>query len=109
VEAYPGVLARHLIGRAGYKSDTPKKQTREQHQVRSTMLDRILNGQPISSSSLVPEHSRLVKGENGGTDLGGPAGMPIAGGAWPLPGALLASAYVPPPIDGSGRTRASPS
>jgi uncharacterized protein DUF429 len=45
VEAYPGVLARHLIGRAGYKSDTVKKQTREQHQIRSTMLDYILNGQ----------------------------------------------------------------
>ena len=28
VEAYPGVLARHFIGKQGYKQDTKRKQTR---------------------------------------------------------------------------------
>ena len=45
VEAYPGVLARQLIGRAGYKTDNPGKQTEKQHQIRRAMLDHILNGQ----------------------------------------------------------------
>lgn len=45
VEAYPGVLARQLIGRAGYKTDNLGKQTEKQHQIRRAMLDYILNGQ----------------------------------------------------------------
>jgi hypothetical protein len=45
VEAYPGVLARHLIGRVGYKNDVAAKQTEKQHQARLAMLDSILSGQ----------------------------------------------------------------
>jgi methyl coenzyme M reductase subunit C-like uncharacterized protein (methanogenesis marker protein 7) len=45
VEAYPGVLARQLIGRTGYKTDNLRKQTETQHQIRRAMLDHILNGQ----------------------------------------------------------------
>jgi Protein of unknown function (DUF429) len=45
VEAYPGVLARHLIGRVGYKNDVAAKQTEKQHQARLAMLDCILSGQ----------------------------------------------------------------
>ena len=44
VEAYPGVLARGLIGRRGYKQDTKKKRTEEQHQARIDLLTNILNG-----------------------------------------------------------------
>jgi hypothetical protein len=44
VEAYPGVLARQLVGRARYKNDTARKQTEMQHQTRRAMLDHILNG-----------------------------------------------------------------
>jgi hypothetical protein len=42
VEAYPGVLARSLIGRRSYKQDTKKKQTDEQHQARKDLLRKIL-------------------------------------------------------------------
>jgi len=42
VEAYPGVLARQLVGRAGYKNDTARKQTEAQLQTRRAMLDHIL-------------------------------------------------------------------
>lgn len=41
VEAYPGVLARALIGRRGYKQDTKAKQTPEQAQARQDLLDAL--------------------------------------------------------------------
>ena len=44
VEAYPGVLARQLIGNRSYKQDTRKKQTSEQHTARLDLLDGIVNG-----------------------------------------------------------------
>jgi hypothetical protein len=44
VEAYPGVLARQLIGNRSYKQDTRKKQTSEQHVARLDILDGIVNG-----------------------------------------------------------------
>jgi len=52
VEAYPGVLARQLIGRAGYKTDNPGKQTEKQHQIRHVMLDHILAGQIEASGAI---------------------------------------------------------
>lgn len=42
VEAYPGVLARHLIGRHGYKQDTKRKQTKEQYEARVRLMKEIL-------------------------------------------------------------------
>lgn len=41
VEAYPGVLARRLIGRRGYKQDTKAKQTEEQRKAREDLLMEI--------------------------------------------------------------------
>jgi hypothetical protein len=41
VEAYPGVLARKLIGRRSYKSDTRKKQTTDQHEARRALLNAL--------------------------------------------------------------------
>jgi len=38
VEAYPGVVARRLIGRRSYKSDTRKKQTAALHEARREMF-----------------------------------------------------------------------
>ena len=45
VEAYPGVLARHFIGRKPYKSDNRSKQTEDQLRARHALLDHILNDQ----------------------------------------------------------------
>lgn len=39
LEAYPGVAARQLIGRKGYKSDSRAKQTREQQRARQDLLE----------------------------------------------------------------------
>jgi Protein of unknown function (DUF429) len=44
VEAYPGVLARYLIGRESYKTDNRKMQTEKQREWRRFMLDKILSG-----------------------------------------------------------------
>jgi hypothetical protein len=44
VEAYPGCLARHLIGRRPYKTDDRQRQTPEQHRARRDMLEAILGG-----------------------------------------------------------------
>ncbi len=44
VEAYPGVLAKRLIGRRSYKNDNSKKQTTDQATARNDLLGKILNG-----------------------------------------------------------------
>lgn len=44
VEAYPGVLARRLIGRRSYKSDTRKRQTPALHDARREILDTLRRG-----------------------------------------------------------------
>jgi hypothetical protein len=44
VEAYPGVLARRVIGKRSYKNDTVKRQTDELFAARVDMLSYILSG-----------------------------------------------------------------
>ncbi|MFT5176120.1 MAG: hypothetical protein ACI8W7_004314 [Gammaproteobacteria bacterium] len=44
IEAYPGVLARHLIGRRSYKQDTRAKQTPDQFEARKELLSAIKQG-----------------------------------------------------------------
>ena len=44
VEAYPGVLARYIIGRKSYKNDTKKKQTAALHDARLELLQAIAHG-----------------------------------------------------------------
>ena len=46
VEAYPGVLARHFIGRRSYKNDTRKKQTADQHDARRSLLKALREEAP---------------------------------------------------------------
>jgi len=41
VEAYPGVLARNVIGRRSYKQDTKAKQTKDQFEARKEMLEQL--------------------------------------------------------------------
>jgi len=44
VEAYPGVLARYLIGKRPYKAESRKGQTAEKQEARRDILRRIENG-----------------------------------------------------------------
>lgn len=45
VEAYPGLLARQLVGRASYKNDNRRNQTQLQRETRHRMLALILDGE----------------------------------------------------------------
>lgn len=44
VEAYPGIVARSLIGRSGYKQDTRKKQSNDQREARLRIFAALRNG-----------------------------------------------------------------
>jgi len=69
VEAYPGVMARQLVGRSGYKNDNPRKQTEEQHQTRRAILDHILNGQIEASYGLFVKASKNLADDPSGDQL----------------------------------------
>jgi hypothetical protein len=49
VEAYPGVLARSLIGPRSYKQDTKAKQTDAQHKARRDLMAALLGGKAQKS------------------------------------------------------------
>ena len=53
LEAYPGHLARALIGRASYKSDDQKKQTPDRDAARAELLHRLETGVPALGLRLV--------------------------------------------------------
>ena len=44
VEAYPGVIARRLIGRRSYKNDTKSKQTIDQFRARQELFQKLVSG-----------------------------------------------------------------
>ena len=69
VEAYPGVLARQLVGRAGYKNDTTRKQTETQYQTRRAMLEQILNGKLEACYGLRVEASKNLADDPTGDQL----------------------------------------
>jgi hypothetical protein len=45
LEAYPGLLAREVLGRRSYKSDDPKQQTPERAAARAQLLEALQTGQ----------------------------------------------------------------
>jgi hypothetical protein len=45
-EAYPGVAARRLIGRASYKSDDPSRQSPEQAEARRRLVEALVDSAP---------------------------------------------------------------
>lgn len=55
VEAYPGVLARHLIGRRSYKNDDSRKRTADQQVAREEILRH------LGSGTLLPTHGVIVE------------------------------------------------
>lgn len=46
LEAYPGLLAREIIGRTSYKADEAAKQTPERHAARERILETLERGWP---------------------------------------------------------------
>jgi Protein of unknown function (DUF429) len=69
VEAYPGVLARQLIGNRSYKQDTRKKQTPEQLRARIDLLEGIVNGRLHNRYSLGVKAQRELCEDPGGDHL----------------------------------------
>jgi Protein of unknown function (DUF429) len=69
VEAYPGVLARRLIGRAGYKNDQPRKQSQKQRVARGVLLDHILSGQIEASYGLRVQAPKNLADDPSGDQL----------------------------------------
>lgn len=66
VEAYPGILARALIGRRGYKQDTKAKQSREQAKAREDLLEALLDGRARSLYGLrIEARDGLVRDPGG--------------------------------------------
>ncbi len=45
VEGYPALVARRFVGKQGYKSDIPKKQTPQKELARQKITDGLLRGQ----------------------------------------------------------------
>jgi hypothetical protein len=54
LEAYPGVLARAIVGRASYKSDTAAGRTREREQARHRIVSAIERGFPLDLPVVLP-------------------------------------------------------
>lgn len=70
LEAYPGHLARAVLGRRSYKSDTASMQTAERHAARADLLDALLAGEHPLGIRLAAEpalHRRMT--EDGTADL----------------------------------------
>ncbi len=63
LEAYPGLLARELIGRRSYKSDDLQKQTPERHAARADLLAALEAGQTrlgLRLSVTKPQRAELL-------------------------------------------------
>ena len=69
VEAYPGALARYLIGRTSYKSDDRRRQTAAQLNARREILDKLQNGGLLSTHGVRVCASDDIVDDPGGDDL----------------------------------------
>jgi hypothetical protein len=69
VEAYPGLLARQLLGRQSYKHDTVAKQTTQQHRARVEILARIGRGDLRASHGLTVDAPSALADDPGGDSL----------------------------------------
>jgi len=69
VEAYPGVLARGLIGRRGYKQDTKAKQTEAQYQARFDLLAKIQGNGLLRSHGITVEAPNWLVDDPGADQL----------------------------------------
>ena len=69
IEAYPGALARQLIGRRGYKSDTRKKQSESQREARLAILAEITSDVFEDAFGFVVEAQTELAGDPSGDQL----------------------------------------
>ena len=69
VEAYPGVMARTVIGRRSYKHDTRRKQTPERQLAREELITKILDGYLKSSFGLQVDAPKKLADDPAGDQL----------------------------------------
>lgn len=69
VEAYPGALARFLIGRTGYKNDSRSKQTVAQHRARRLMFKKLTDGALLESHGIRVNADAAIASDPGADDL----------------------------------------
>ncbi|MES9972031.1 MAG: DUF429 domain-containing protein [Candidatus Thiodiazotropha sp.] len=69
VEAYPGVLAREIIGRRSYKQDTKSKQTKEQYQARLDLLRTLQSGPLPNLAGITVEAPETIIDDPGADHL----------------------------------------
>ena len=69
VEAYPGVLARTVIGRRSYKHDTRRKQTPERQIAREELIAKILDGYLNSSFGLQVDAPKQLADDPAGDQM----------------------------------------
>lgn len=69
IEAYPGILARTLIGRRSYKQDTRSKQTKEQHEARKALLTAIKQGGIKTTHGITVEAPETLADDPGADHL----------------------------------------
>jgi Protein of unknown function (DUF429) len=68
LEAYPGLLARELIGRRSYKADDKARQTAEREAARADLLDALALGSPRLGIRLAldkPQRQSLLQDAQG--------------------------------------------
>lgn len=82
VEAYPGVLARSLIGRRSYKQDTKKKQTQDQQLARKELLGKITRDGVLSTHGLCVSAPDMLADDPGADHLDALLCAIQAGWAW---------------------------
>jgi len=82
VEAYPGVLARSLIGRRSYKQDTKSKQTEDQYEARKELLEKITGRGLLATHGLVVSAPSTLADDPGADHLDALLCAVQAGWAW---------------------------
>ena len=82
VEAYPGVLARTLIGRRSYKQDTKSKQTRDQHEAREELLEKVTGQGLLARHGLIVSAPSTLADDPGADHLDALLCAVQAGWAW---------------------------
>lgn len=102
LEAYPGLLARRIIGRQSYKSDDRSKQTPARAQNRAQILECLLSGEgtQVPRCRIVPEVMALLADDPGADRLDAVLCLAQAAWAWERRNAGYGLPEVIDPLEG---------
>jgi Protein of unknown function (DUF429) len=100
VEAYPGILARRLIGLRSYKNDSKAKQSEDQHKARRDMLGQIIAGALSSSFGLEIKADKALADDPSGDRLDALLCAIQAAWAWRMRSARYGAPRPVDPLEG---------